>query len=253
MCIFVENKKIQYKQAIIIGAAPIEEEKKQLLSLLQWGGYGVKEVKQTECNHDCSGCKKSCEANEIEKDMYVIAADGGYEFLAKNDLQPDYWIGDCDSLLEYKDKIKQLPHEEFPVEKDDTDMALAVKKAFDMGYREIMIFGGCGGKRVSHTLANIQLMKSYAKKDCNIRMMGNGIRMEMLVNGKKAFSRALKGSVSVICLSDLAKNVKIKGLKYEYEGDLSSDVPLGVSNSFVGKDASIEVESGDLLIIYEKE
>lgn len=247
----MDNEKKKYRQAIIIGAAPIEDEKEQLLSLLKWGGYGQKE--DTSCRHVCSDCPKACSMNAVQKDMYVIAADGGYAFLANHGMVPDFWVGDYDSLDEYKDEIVGIPHEDSPVEKDDTDTALAVNKAFVMGYRDIMIYGGCGGKRLSHTLANIQLMKYYTKLGCNIRIMGNGLRMEVLTKGKKTYSAAMKGHISVICLSDVAKDVKIKGLKYEYDGVLMSDVALGVSNSFIGKDAFIEVGTGELLLIYEKE
>ena len=73
------------------------------------------------------------------------------------------------------------------------------------------------------------------------------------MNGKIEYSKALKGSVSVICLSDEAKNVVIKGLKYEYTGNLTNEVALGVSNSFVGQDGLIQVEDGILLLIYEGE
>ena len=125
-------------------------------------------------------------------------------------------------------------------------------KAFELGYTDMMLYGGYGGARISHTLANIQLMHHYAKKGCNIRMMGDGIRMEVLWHGCKRFSAAMKGDLSVICLSDKADRVKIQGLKYEYEGSLTSEVALGISNSFIGQDALIEVQDGALLLIYEK-
>lgn len=258
----MEQKQIQYKQAILIGAAPMGTEINQLLSLLKWAGYEKnteeKETETSSCNQQCGSCAKACSTRSIQKDVYVIAADGGLKFLFQNNMRPDFWVGDLDSLdldeleSDFADEIQQISHEQVPVEKDDTDMALAVKKAFELGYEDILIYGGCGGSRVSHTLANIQLLRYYAKKGCNIRMMGDGVRMEILSEGAKRFSSAMKGHISVICLSDVAKFVKIEGLKYEYEGELTSQVALGVSNSFVGKDALIQVNGGDLLLIFEK-
>ena len=61
-----------------------------------------------------------------------------------------------------------------------------------------------------------------------------------------------KGDISVFALSDVAKGVKIKGLSYEYEGNLKNDFALGVSNSFCGKEGSVSLEEGALLIV-EKE
>lgn len=242
----------EYKQAIIIGASPMGSEESALLKLLKWAGYG----EQAEhCSRDCDTCHTGCSAKIKNKDIYVVVADGGLKFLLKNGMLPDFFVGDLDSVeLEgaLKDILKDIPKEIVPVEKDDTDMALAVAKAYEKGYRNILLYGGCGGARISHTLANIQMMSFYAKKGCSLQMLGDGVRLEILHNASKTLSATMKGSISVICLSDIAEGVTIQGLKYEYTGALTSDRTLGVSNSFVGKDAMVSVENGTLLLVYER-
>ena len=242
----------EYKQAIIIGASPMGSEESALLKLLKWAGY----AEQAEhCSRDCDTCHTGCSAKIKNKDIYVVVADGGLKFLLKNGMLPDFFVGDLDSVeLEgaLKDILKDIPKEIVPVEKDDTDMVLAVAKAYEKGYRNILLYGGCGGARISHTLANIQMMSFYAKKGCSLQMLGDGVRLEILHNASKTLSAAMKGSISVICLSDIAEGVTIQGLKYEYTGALTSDRTLGVSNSFVGKDAMVSVENGTLLLVYER-
>lgn len=267
----------EYKQAIIIGASPMGSEESALLKLLKWAGYG----EQAEhCSRDCDTCHTGCSAKIKNKDIYVVVADGSLKFLLKNGMLPDFFVGDLDSVeLEdtptektqsdgmqtedtptgkakpegaLKDILKDIPKEIVTVEKDDTDMALAVAKAYEKGYRNILLYGGCGGARISHTLANIQMMSFYAKKGCSLQMLGDGVRLEILHNASKTLSAAMKGSISVICLSDIAEGVTIQGLKYEYTGALTSDRTLGVSNSFVGKDAMVSVENGTLLLVYER-
>lgn len=242
----------EYKQAIIIGASPMGSEESALLKLLKWAGYG----EQAEhCSRNCDTCHTGCSAKIKNKDIYVVVADGGLKFLLKNGMLPDFFVGDLDSVeLEgaLKDILKDIPKEIVPVEKDDTDMALAVAKAYEKGYRNILLYGGCGGARISHTFANIQMMSFYAKKGCSLQMLGDGVRLEILHNASKTLSAAMKGSISVICLSDIAEGVTIQGLKYEYTGALTSDRTLGVSNSFVGKDAMVSVENGTLLLVYER-
>lgn len=242
----------EYKQAIIIGASPMGSEESALLKLLKWAGYG----EQAEhCSRDCNTCHTGCSAKIKNKDIYVVVADGGLKFLLKNGMLPDFFVGDLDSVeLEgaLKDMLNDIPKKIVPVEKDDTDMALAVAKAYEKGYRNILLYGGCGGARISHTLANIQMMSFYAKKGCSLQMLGDGVRLEILHNASKTLSAAMKGSISVICLSDIAEGVTIQGLKYEYTGALTSDRTLGVSNSFVGKDAIVSVENGTLLLVYER-
>ena len=253
----------EYKQAIIIGASPMGSEESALLKLLKWAGYG----EQAEhCSRNCDTCHTGCSAKIKNKDIYVVVADGGLKFLLKNGMLPDFFVGDLDSV-ELEDTptektqldktksertMKDIPKEIVPVEKDDTDMALAVAKAYEKGYRNILLYGGCGGARISHTLANIQMMSFYAKKGCSLQMLGDGVRLEILHNASKTLSAAMKGSISVICLSDIAEGVTIQGLKYEYTGALTSDRTLGVSNSFVGKDAMVSVENGTLLLVYER-
>ena len=242
----------EYKQAIIIGASPMGSEESALLKLLKWAGYG----EQAEhCSRDCDTWHTGCSAKIKNKDIYVVVADGGLKFLLKNGMLPDFFVGDLDSVElegDLKDILKDIPKEIVPVEKDDTDMALAVAKAYEKGYRNILLYGGCGGARISHTLANIQMMSFYAKKGCSLQMLGDGVRLEILHNASKTLSAAMKGSISVICLSDIAEGVTIQGLKYEYTGALTSDRTLGVSNSFVGKDAMVSVENGTLLLVYER-
>ena len=242
----------EYKQAIIIGASPMGSEESALLKLLKWAGYG----EQAEhCSRNCDTCHTGCSAKIKNKDIYVVVADGGLKFLLKNGMLPDFFVGDLDSVElegDLKDILKDIPKEIVPVEKDDTDMALAVAKAYEKGYRNILLYGGCGGARISHTLSNIQMMSFYAKKGCSLQMLGDGVRLEILHNASKTLSAAMKGSISVICLSDIAEGVTIQGLKYEYTGALTSDRTLGVSNSFVGKDAMVSVENGTLLLVYER-
>ena len=242
----------EYKQAIIIGASPMGSEESALLKLLKWAGYG----EQAEhCSRDCDTCHTGCSAKIKNKDIYVVVADGGLKFLLKNGMLPDFFVGDLDSVElegDLKDILNDIPKKIVPVEKDDTDMALAVAKAYEKGYRNILLYGGCGGARISHTLANIQMMSFYAKKGCSLQMLGDGVRLEILHNASKTLSAAMKGSISVICLSDIAEGVTIQGLKYEYTGALTSDRTLGVSNSFVGKDAMVSVENGTLLLVYER-
>lgn len=257
----------EYKQAIIVGAAPMGKEKTRLLGILKWAGFvpPTEEEKKlaalSDCDGSCKSCKSACKRKEIVKDIYLAAADGGLVFLAENHVIPDCWIGDMDSIdmndeqkfQQLKTMIDSIDHERVPIEKDDTDTALAVKKAYENGYQEMLLFGCSGGNRISHTFANIQLMCQYEKKGCHVKMMGETYQAEILMNGKKEFPKELKGSVSVICLSNEAKNVVIKGLKYEYTGNLTNEVALGVSNSFAGKDGFVQVEDGTLLLIYESE
>ena len=217
------------KTAILVGAAPLGEECIFLENAL---------TKENTC---------------------TIAVDGGMEFFAKRGILPDYWIGDMDSAAydaESQKNSGQMSSKRIcrvPVMKDDTDMALAAGRAYELGCEEILIFGGMGGERLSHTLANIQLMHQFDKKGCHIRMISERIQMEVFCKGEKSFSKDMRGLLSVFALTDRAEDVSMEGLKYEYHGELTNERALGVSNAFAGRESRISVGKGTLLLVYEKE
>lgn len=181
-----------------------------------------------------------------EKDL-VIAADAGINNTKRLNITPNIIIGDFDSLGYIPNQENTLIH---PIEKDDTDTILAVKEAFNRGYKNFRIFG-CIGGRLDHTIANIQTAAYITENGGNVLFCSNAENFTVIKNGKIEFDKNNTGNISVFALEN-CKNVNIKGLYYETENNnLSSNFPLGVSNKFVNKSSLISVEEGKLLIIWE--
>lgn len=190
----------------------------------------------------------------VQEGDYVIAVDGGLDYCAFLQLEPDLVIGDFDSVtqgelqaiaeLEQKTPGKVI---RLRPEKDDTDMIYAMKHALRMGYRDFRIYGATGG-RFDHTLANIQSLLFLKKQDAvGYLMDGNGM-IFVIRNEEIQFLESMEGYVSLFSLSQRTEGVTIKGLKYELEDAvLSNDFPLGISNEFIGKGASISVREGELV------
>lgn len=184
--------------------------------------------------------------NITDKDI-VIAADSGIKNTQKFNISPDYIIGDFDSLGYKPDSENVLI---YPVEKDDTDTLLAVKKALSMGYKSFRIFG-CIGGRLDHTFANIQTAAFIAENGGNVVFYGNYENLTVIKDSEFEFTENNFGNISVFALTN-CNNVNINGLFYELEnGVLSPDFPLGVSNKFINKKASVSVKDGKLLILWE--
>ena len=73
-------------------------------------------------------------------------------------------------------------------------------------------------------------------------------------DGGLRFPAGKRGTVSVFCLGADAEGVTLEGLYYPLKnGKLTAGFPLGVSNHFTGQEASIFVEKGSLLVIWERE
>lgn len=185
---------------------------------------------------------------EVKNEDYVIAADAGYRHCEQYGIHPDLVVGDFDSL----GYVPELPDIiQMPVEKDDTDTLHAVRVGMEKGYRRFAIYGGTGGTRSDHTIANIQCLLFMHRYDSRGAIYGKGIVYRGIKDETISFSSKATGDLSVFCLDGIARGVTIKGLKYELsDAEITSDFPIGCSNSFTGADASITVTDGSLILIY---
>lgn len=181
---------------------------------------------------------------------YVIAADGGYRYAESLGIKPNVVIGDFDSLGEtpdFPDVIKLKP------EKDRTDIAEAVELGIEMGYRLFRIYGGTGGSRTDHTIANFQLLTYLSSRGMKGFLYGENEIFTAITDGKITFPPSMSGYISVFAHSNSCEGVTLKGLKYPLENyTLSNNIALGVSNEFTGVESSVSVKKGTLLIAYPK-
>lgn len=194
-------------------------------------------------------------AGEFEKlaapidDAVLIAADGGYAHTQKVGLQPDMVLGDFDSLG-YVPQAGLV----FPVEKDDTDCMLAIRKGLEQGCTDFVIYGALDGPRLDHTLANLQSLLYLAARGARGTLVGLRNIVTAVNSETAVFPADMTGTVSVFCLGKIAKGVHIEGLKYEMEsGELTPEYPLGVSNRFVGKESRVCVKDGCVLVLFDTE
>lgn len=193
------------------------------------------------------------EINVNEED-YCIAVDGGLSYCPILNVEPDLILGDFDSVSEQEKEAisalkEQIPERivELPVEKDDTDMLAALKHGLELGYKDFRIYAGTGG-RFDHTLANIQCLL-YLKNHGAIGYLVDGTGMMLVMqNESVSFRKELEGYLSLFSLGKEAKGVSIQGMKYPLEGyTMTNDFPIGISNEFIGEEATISVEDGELV------
>ena len=186
-------------------------------------------------------------AQPIGPEDCVIAADGGLRHTEKLGIAPDVVLGDFDSLG-YAPQGANV----FPVEKDDTDAMLAVRRGFQLGYREFLLYGSLDGPRLDHTVANFQTLQFLCDHDAFGILAGVNTMAAVVKNGSLSFPAGCEGTVSVFCMGRDASGVTLKGLYYPLEnGTLTAGFPLGVSNHFTGDAAEISVKDGSLLVIWE--
>ncbi len=196
----------------------------------------------------------------VEDGDYVIACDAGFLHARDVGILPDLIVGDFDSLAEagtialrdLKEIEDNSPERivRLDVKKDDTDTIKAVKIGLSKGYKKFYLYGALGGKRIDHTIANIQTLNFIKNHGAKGYIMEHDKMLLIAKDETVKFHRGNTGYISVFSLSEMAKGVTIKGLMYNLErGTLTNDFPLGVSNEFIiDEEAEITVEEGTLLI-----
>ena len=183
------------------------------------------------------------------EDDFIIAADGGYNHLKRLRITPNLIIGDADSISSIPEGIEFLKYSPF---KDETDSFLAARKAVELGYDEIWFFGCCGG-RFDHTIANIQMIAYFSKLGVKCRLFDDTTDITAITNTSVTFDKSERGYVSVFSFDDNSYGVDIWGLNYTTEDiTLSNNMPIGVSNEFIGNESGVSVRQGTLLVIKER-
>ena len=183
---------------------------------------------------------------DLREGDLCIAADGGFSQMQAHGVEPDLVVGDFDSL----GYVPPHPHiVRHPVEKDDTDTALALSEGWSRGYRTFHIYGALGG-RLDHTLANVQLLSGLAGRGGQGVLIGPGMTVTAVHNGTLELEGEPGQTLSVFCWGEPAQGVTLEGLKYTLDhATLTCDVPRGVSNEFLGGPARITVERGTLVVM----
>jgi thiamine pyrophosphokinase len=179
----------------------------------------------------------------------TIAADGGADLLRECGILPDIVIGDMDSIKDgsFSPKTEML---EYPPEKDDTDTLLAAKTGIERGCNRFFMYG-CSGRRLDHTIANIQTLKYIAKENCEGYMIGDSENITVIRNSSIRLNVRPGTGVSVFAIGKDAKGVSLSGLKYEVrDAAINDSFPIGVSNEATEAHPDISVSDGSLIILW---
>lgn len=206
-----------------------------------------------KCIIVAAGEQKAAQIPVAGEDL-VIAVDGGLDYCARLGLEPDLVLGDFDSAGEEQlTRIARWEREEpwrvvrLKPEKDDTDTLAAIRLALGRGYTFFVLYGATGG-RLEHTLANIQCLL-FLKSHGAVGYMTDGRgKIFVMENEEVGFPASMEGYLSLLSLGKEALGVNIRGMKYELDNArITNDFPIGISNEFIGQEALVSVDCGQLL------
>ncbi|WP_024822321.1 thiamine diphosphokinase [Aminobacterium mobile] len=191
---------------------------------------------------------------------HIWCADSGLEVCRQSDIIPEYIVGDEDSSSSESLKWalqKKVQIKKYPVDKDYTDLQLALKHIGEAFPHAEVLLTGCWGGRVDHTWSNI-FSAIWAEKEW-------GLRVVCLCDDKEAlfildgpeqiqinFHTPLPQTVSLLALEETCENVSIHGTRWELEKTtLHLFRPYSISNRLAndgGKSIEVEVDKGRLAV-----
>jgi len=190
----------------------------------------------------------------LHPDDFIICADGGTRHALALNLKPDLVIGDMDSIQkDHWQKLEEtgIPVELFPPDKNETDLELALNRAFELEPKEIIIIAALGG-RLDQTLGNLALLSNTRDAAIKIRL-DDGVdeiffcRTQVQVQGRSG------DIVSLLPWGSPVHGVQTQRLKWPLNNEiLYPEKTRGISNEMLNDTASIKISSGNLLVIHTR-
>ncbi len=191
--------------------------------------------------------------SQISNEDVLIAVDGGLGHMTRLNLTPDLIIGDLDSANQ--EEVARLQAQgvevnKFPVDKDETDLELALNAALMMDPTVIWIVAALG-KRLDQTLANIFLLTSPDLAEYDIRLL-DGQQEVFLIRHSRSITGKTGQRLSLLPLHGPAQGIRTEGLKYPLDNEtLYPHKTRGISNRLIKPSATVTLEKGLLLCIRE--
>ena len=184
---------------------------------------------------------------------YVLCADGGALHARALGYTPRTIIGDLDSLTaEQVAAFKTGGAEilQYPPDKDETDLELALHYCTVIGASAVTIVGGLGG-RFDQTVANILLLSLPELRDIQVEFVDGDQAMRLLQPGAHQIVGQPGDTISLIPLGARAEGITSSDLQYPLRGETLNMGPArGISNVMLSDQAVIEFNAGLLLLVH---
>ncbi|MBA3717700.1 MAG: thiamine diphosphokinase [Actinobacteria bacterium] len=181
----------------------------------------------------------------------VIAADRGADHALALGLRVELAIGDFDSATPAALEALATQGariEEHPVDKDATDLELALLAALDLRPSRILVIGGIEG-RLDHLLGELVILGADQFERVEMDAILGGARVHV-IRGERALSGTDGELISLFALNGPATGISTEGLAYPLCSEtLTPGSSRGISNRFAAAEAGITLESGLLLAV----
>lgn len=191
-------------------------------------------------------------------EAYIIGVDKGLEYLYNHQIEPQYIVGDFDSIdpkvIDYYRKETNIPIREYNPVKDATDTEIALRLGITLGSKEMILLGATGG-RIDHLWANVQTLSVACDAGVNACILDE--KNKIWVTNKSCVlkkSEAYGPYLSVFSLEGEIYDFSLEGTKWPLNHhDLMPCDSLTVSNQFVDDEVKISFVNGRIVIMETKD
>lgn len=186
-----------------------------------------------------------------------IGADRGAYVLIEQGIKLDYAVGDFDSIEDFEDKEIQanaMHYLKYPIEKDQTDLEIALLKAFKLKPEKILLFGVTGG-RLDHELINIQLLYTIVKQGIKGIIVDRQNMLELTTPNKyDVYKDDHYPNISFVPYTKQVKGLSLEGFYYPLENEtIQLGSTLCISNKLLSNKGTFFYEEGILLLIKSRD
>ncbi|MDX6618846.1 MAG: thiamine pyrophosphokinae [Gaiellales bacterium] len=185
---------------------------------------------------------------------FVIAADSGLEHATALGLEVDALVGDMDSASAEAVRAAEtagVQVERHAVDKEATDLELALEHALRRGARRVTVVSGGGGARLDHHLAELVLLAAVRFAPLRIDARIGAARAFAIHAGEAVSLAGEPGAVlTLLALGGPAHGVTTAGLRWPLRAEtLEPGSTRGVSNEISSGPVRIEISGGSLLAV----
>lgn len=193
------------------------------------------------------------DVSALHKPEIWVGVDKGIGTLFEQGIMPNIVFGDFDSIDEKSLKlIQNVEKFEYPSEKDDTDLGLALEWALKQEPEMIRIFGNTGG-RMDHTLAGVQLLlqDNLLRSRTTVQIEDESNLLTAFLPGEYTIARLDRFKyVSFFSMTPIVSDLTLHGFKYPL---INKELRLGdtlcVSNELILESGHFSFTDGILLMV----
>jgi thiamine pyrophosphokinase len=154
-----------------------------------------------------------------------------------------------DVAVQQQLEAQETPFIVSPVDKDETDLELALHLALAKGATELIIAGALGA-RIDHTLGNLALLALPALASVPTRVVDGSQTIWLVRDGLTVHGQP-GDTLSLIPFGGDAHGVTVGGVRWPLrDADLPLGPSLSISNLMSAQCAEISVRSGLVLVVH---